>query len=192
MRRVRVRLHQRIELIIQRDHAFLRADGIDAVAALPQRVDAPRAFPRLFFGQITAHERIHILLKAREVALAADEIRHLQNNLFDVGIVKQKHRRAETVGQRNDRLRQFAEIRRLDHQPRNALIHQRLKRMRHQLCIAARIRQRCHNQIAAVKVRSCTRWDRYSTARLPSPCVPTRPDRQSDVSDEYFEAETAP
>lgn len=153
MRRVRVRLHQRIELIIQRDHAFLRADGIDAVAALPQRIDAPRAFPRLFFGQITAHERIHILLKAREVALAADENRHLQNNLFDVGIVKQKHRRAETVGQRNDRLRQFVEIRRLDHQPRNALIHQRLKRMRHKLCIAARIRQRCHNQIAAVKVR---------------------------------------
>ena len=59
----------------------------------------------------------------------------------------------DDADRRNDRLRQFAEIRRLHHQPRNALIHQRLKRMRHQLCIAARIRQRCHNQIAAVKVR---------------------------------------
>ena len=86
-------------------------------------------------------------------ALAADEVGHLQNDLLDIRVVKEKHGRAQPIGQRNHRLRQLTEIRRFHHQARDALIHQRLKGMCHELRVAARVSQRGYDQIAAVKIR---------------------------------------
>ena len=152
-RRVRVRLQQRVEPVVQRDHALLGVDGVQPIAPVPDRVDAPRALPRLLLGQVAAHQRVNVLLEAGKMPLAADEVGHLQNDLLDICVVKEKHGRAQPVGQRDHRLRQLAEIRRFHHQARNALIHQRLKGVRHELRVAARVSQRGYDQIAAVKIR---------------------------------------
>lgn len=152
-RRVRVCLQQRVEPVVQRNHALLGVDGIQPIAPVPDRVDAPRALPRLLLGQVAAHQRVNVLLEAGKMPLAADEVGHLQNDLLNVCVVKEKHGRAQPVGQRDHRLRQLAEIRRFHHQARDALIHQRLKGVRHELRVAARVSQRGHDQIAAVKIR---------------------------------------
>ena len=71
---VRVLFQQRIELVIQRRHAFPRTDGIYPIDALPDGVDLSGAFARLFLRQLAAHQRIDILLKSCEMAFAADEV----------------------------------------------------------------------------------------------------------------------
>ena len=60
---------------------------------MPDRVDAPRALPRLLLGQVAAHQRVNVLLEAGKMPLAADEVGHLQNDLLDICVVKEKHGR---------------------------------------------------------------------------------------------------
>ena len=87
------------------------------------------------------------------MTLAANQIRNLKNDLFNIGIVKEEHGRSQLIGKRNDRRRQFVKIRGLDQQARDSLIHQRLKRVRNKQRVASGICQRRHDQIAAIEIR---------------------------------------
>ena len=107
----------------------------------------------MLLGQLTAHQRIQIRLVACKMTLAANQIRNLKNDLFNIGIVKEEHGRSQLIGKRNDRRRQFAEIRGLNQQTRDSLIHQRLKRVRNKQRVASGICQRRHDQIAAIEIR---------------------------------------
>ena len=84
--------------------------------------------------------------------LSADELRDLEDGLFDIGVVEQEERHAFPVRSLGYRRRQGVVIPGLHHEAGNALLHQGQQGGGDQALVFPGVGQRRHHEIPAVKV----------------------------------------